>query len=362
MSNDVSPRFDRRAFLGLIAAAGGVACTQRFGSPTVESPSAAEPAASPSAPPSASPAPAPSASASASPTAAPGAVAFQPVAGDAYPNAKRVAGRFVEALTTFEVGAGPQAIVRAAAKGRKDRDFDLAGVVDRAAPLLVRDAASEGAVVYPQLGGLTLEPGRERAAVMVVVRQGLRDNSGGTRTVTRTVDVRLINRDDRWRIEDLADAGGRPPRSAKSITKTAQRVLDDTRIELPDSARWDILRGDIDERLLETMLGLAAVAPYSVAVLKSGHPYNVFGTDLISGHTHGRGVDIWRVAGQPVVLQQPSKKSKAHALTASALRKFDVPELGSPWDLDGPPVEGELRPSFTDAVHADHIHVAFKAA
>ncbi len=142
----------------------------------------------------------------------------------------------------------------------------------------------------------------------------------------------------------------------------AKQVLQDTRIELPDTARWDILRGDIDERLLRTMLDLAAVAPYAVAVLKTGHPKNVFATGRISGHTLGRGVDIWRVAGQPVVLQQPSKSSDAHAFTKAALDKLGVPELGSPWDLDGPPEPGELKPSFTDAVHADHIHVAFKAA
>lgn len=360
MTNDASPRFDRRAFLGLIAAAGGVACSQRFGSPTIESPSPAEQAASPtarsSAPASASP------SASASPTAAVRPGAFEPLPGDVYPNAKRLAGRFVEALTTYEAGSRASAVVRAAAKGRKDRDFDVDGVLRRAAPLLVRGAESHGLVVYPQLGGLTLEPGEERASVMVVVRQSLRNNSGQGQTVTRTVDVRVVNRDDQWRIEDLADAGGLPPKRPKKLPEAARRVLEDTRIELPDSARWDILRGDIDERLLTTMLDLAAVAPYSVAVLKSGHPYNVFGTDLISGHTQGRGVDIWRVAGQPVVLQQPSRRSPAHAFTTSALKDFDVPELGSPWDLDGPPEEGKLKPSFTDPVHADHIHVAFKAA
>jgi hypothetical protein len=85
----------------------------------------------------------------------------------------------------------------------------------------------------------------------------------------------------------------------------------------------------------------------------------VFGTDTISGHTLGRGCDIWQVAGQPVVRQR-DRTSDARRFTEQLLAA-GVPELGSPWDLDGPPVPGELRPSFTDAVHADHIHVAFKA-
>ena len=290
---------------------------------------------------------------------------FEPLAADAYPNAKRVAGRFVQALTTYGPGASPQQVLRAAAKRNAGTEFDFDGGLRRAAPLLVRDAASRGVVVYPQLAGLTLEPGRERAAVMVVVRQQLLNSTGSAiaEQFIRTVDVRLINRDQRWRIEDLADAGGTlPDRTPKSLPDLARRVLADARIELPDSARWDIMRGDIDERLLTTMLDLAGVAPYSVTVLKSGHPRNVFGTDLISGHTRGRGVDIWRIAGEPVVLQQPTKKSEAHDFTAAALRRFGVPELGSPWDLDGPPEPGELKPSFTDAVHEDHIHVAFKAA
>ena len=288
---------------------------------------------------------------------------FKPLADDAYPKAKRLAGRFVQALTTYDADSKPQQVFSSAARGHEDPDFDFDGALRRAAPLLVPRANSRGAIVYPQLGGLTLDPGTQRACVMVVVRQILRDGNGNERTVTRTVDVRLIRQGNRWRLEDLADAGGAPPvKTPKNLPGVARRVLAHTRIELPDSARWDIQRGDIDERLLTTMLDLAAVAPYSVTVLKRGHPRNVFGTDLISGHTEGRGVDIWRVAGKPVVLQQPSKKSEAHKLTAAALRKFGVPELGSPWDLDGPPVPGEVKPSFTDAVHADHIHVAFKAA
>ena len=217
--------------------------------------------------------------------------------------------------------------------------------------------------MYPQLGGLTFGPSLDRACVMVVVRQTLLLDTGVESIATRTFDVRLINRDGRWRLENLADAGGTPVETpAASLPDAARLVLEDSRIELPDSARWDILRGDIDERLLETMRKLAAVAPYSVAVLRSGHPRNVFGTDRISAHTLGRGVDIWKLAARPIILQQPRTSSRAHGFAEAALNDFDVPELGSPWDLDGPPVPGKVRPSFTDAVHADHIHIAFKAA
>ncbi len=344
-----SPTFDRRAFLALIAAAGGVACTGGVPMPVLPSPSeSATSAAGASEPPSA------------------GRVKrqrepFEPLARDAYPNAKRLAGRFVVALTTYDAGEKPQAVLRRATKKHKDAGFDFGRVLRNAGPLFHAETGSRGTVVYPQLGGLTLDPGNERISVMVVVQQELRTGAA-PQSITRTVDVRLRNRDDQWQLEDLADAGGKQLARPAKLPELARRVLDDTRIELPDSARWDIFRGDIDDRILDVMVDLAGVAPFAVAVLKSGHPYNVFGTDLISGHTQGRGVDIWRVAGKPVVLQQPNKKSEAHEFTESALKDFDVPELGSPWDLDGPPEPGKTKPSFTDAVHADHIHVAFKAA
>ena len=350
MSDAPNPRITRRAFLAIIAAAGASACT----GPIVEV-RRSSPPGTPTQP--ASP------TATATPSASPSASAgrFEPFEGETYVGAKRVAGRFVQALTTYEPGANPRQIIRAAAR-RADPAFDLGKVTRVAQPLFLNGMASSSDIVYGQLGGLTLGSGTDRCCVMVVVRQRLTDDDGNESVVTRTLDVRLVSDADRWRIEDLADAGPKPvKRSPKGLPEVARKVLEDTRIDLPDTARWDILTGDIDERLLTTMLDLAAVAPYAVAVLKTGHPKNVFGTDLVSGHTLGRGVDIWRIGGQPVVLQQPGKDSVAYEFTAAALHDLKVPELGSPWDLDGPPKPGVPRPSFTDPVHADHIHVAFKA-
>lgn len=285
---------------------------------------------------------------------------FEPLDGEVYPNAKRLAGRFVQALTTYDPGEGRRAVVRRAAR-RHDPDFDLDEAVRRARPLWQAGAQSRGQVIYPQLGGLTLGGTEDRTSVMVVVSQHLVYDSGEEQTLTRTVDVRLINRDDEWRIEELADAGGQPVTRPDHLPAAANRALDNPRIDLPDSARWDIHSGIIDERLLTTMNDISELFPFSVAVLKSGHPRNVFGTDLVSGHTHGRGCDIWKVGAKPVI-HQHDEGSDAYVFTSQLLKRLDVPELGSPWDLDGPPVPGQLRPSFTDVVHADHIHVAFKAS
>jgi hypothetical protein len=352
VTDEPTYRLTRRAFLSVLAAAGAVACT---GGVKVDASLAERASASPSpravtAAPDRPPA---------KPAAKPGP--YEPIDGETYPNAKRLAGLFVESLLTYSAGAQFPGVVRKAARGA-DASFELDAVVERAQPLFFKGATSRGGVIYPQLGGLTLGAGQDRCSVMVVARQDVRTGKGERFSVSRTMDVRLVIADDEWVLEDLLDVGGEQVDTPEvELTEPARRVLENSRIDLPDSARWDILRGGTDDRLLTTMLDLAAVAPYSVAVLKSGHPRNVFGTDLVSGHTQGRAVDIWRVAGRPVVLQQPGKRSPAHEFTSAALDDFDVPELGSPWDLDGPPEPGKTKPSFTDAVHADHIHVAFKA-
>ena len=354
MTEQNDPRLTRRAFLAFMAAAGASACTGPVFE--VRRPSDSSTASARPSPPSS-----PTAGASPNVGSSEKPSPFEPLASDAFPNAKKIAGRFAEALTTYDLTAKPARVVRSAAR-QAHRSFNPNKAERVAKPLFLGGAESRGEVVYAQLGGLALGSGIDRACVMVVTRQHLLTDNGDSSTVTRTLDIRLINTDDRWRIEDLADAGPQPVvKPAAGLPEVARKVLDDTRIELPDTARWDILKGTTDERLLAAMLDMAAIAPYSVAVLQTGHPKNVFGTDLISAHTLGRGVDIWRVAGRPVVLQQPGKKSDAYTFTKSLLKDLKVPELGSPWDLDGPPEPGQFKPSFTDAVHADHIHVAFKA-
>jgi hypothetical protein len=78
-------------------------------------------------------------------------------------------------------------------------------------------------------------------------------------------------------------------------------VLAHPRIELPDSAVWDIHRGRISDTLLAVMARAADEVDYGVVVLDTGHPWEIFGTDRQSDHTRGRAVDIYRVGDRNVV-------------------------------------------------------------
>jgi hypothetical protein len=270
--------------------------------------------------------------------------AFEPAPSEVLGEAKRVAGRAVQRLATY----GPDTPHGAVAAALLGPGRDPETLVNAAAPLFVPGATSVGEVVYGQLGGLTAAA----AAVMVVLRQTVSDANGQTTVATRTLDVRLRRAGPRWVLDQLASAGGQPVARPAELSQAARAVLDDRRIQLPDSARWDIHRGLVDQRLLRLMQAMAERHPYAVAVLVSGHPRNVFGTDRRSNHNAGRAVDVYAVAGRPVVGQR-HRGSAAYRL-AGWLDQAGPTELGSPWRF----ADGGAR-SFTNTVHQDHIHVGF---
>lgn len=288
---------------------------------------------------------------------------YEPLAGEYLPEAKRLAAAVVTALTTHDPGTQPGDLAQRAASTELvpggvpvapalATPEGLGALAATVAPLVAPDAVSSGAVVYPQLGGDT----PTSCAIMTVVRQTQRFGDGRPDAVTtRTLDIRLGKVEGVWGLESVASIGGVPVPAPPGLPETALAVLSDARIDLPDTARWDVHAGRIDLRVLATMRLMADLAPFSVCVLATGHPVNVFGTATQSNHTPGRAVDVWAVNGQPVVLQQPSEASKAFAVVRSVYDAGEVTELGSPWDLDQP---GGGR-SFRNDVHRDHLHVAF---
>ncbi len=280
-------------------------------------------------------------SASTSTSLVPPSEPYKSPPGEPEPELKSAAARFLETLTTFGAGGG-EAAATAMRLGSAGYDPAL-GV--QAPGLLAGAEASVGEIVYPQLGGLT----SDQASVVTVLRLRRRTKSGCEETVVRTVDVRLT-RGDMWKVTAVASDGGYPANQVPPDGQ-ASEILASNRLEMSDSARWDVAAGRIDPRILRLVLDLSATRSLSITVFATGHPMNVFGESSVSNHTRGRGVDIWAVNGVPVAGAQfgsPALDVAAAALAAG------VTELGAPWDLDGPG-----GPSFTNALHADHLHLAY---
>lgn len=331
---------DRRSLLRLSAAGLLLAGCQRGGSTGLPSlPGLSRPKPSPLPPP-------------------PPPLPYVPLPGEPIPNGKKVAAAFVQALMTGDRERDAQAAV-SRALAFTGTGFDATAATTRAAPLF-SDVFTRGTIVYPQIGGLVPNsPSASTAAVMVVVQQTLTSTSGKAKDVVRTVDVRLAVQGGRWRVVDVPSVGGEPVDRPADLDPRAAAVLDDGRISLPDTARWDVHAGKVSFDLLDVLARAAQTAPVAVAVLRTAHPYNVFGTDRVSEHTQGRAVDVWRIGGQPVV-STGAGSGPAGQVLRDAYADSRLSQAGSPVgsDLDGP----RRRRSFVNLVHKDHLHLAVRGA
>lgn len=200
-------------------------------------------------------------------------------------------------------------------------------------------------VVYPQYAGLSLD--RRLASVMVVLDlDAIRDDNELTRT-SMTLDVRL-RRDSSWLVTDVIIPKAR--QRGTNIPTEVEELLRSSQVALPWEARLDIASGRTDPRLIKLMLELSQRWHLGVHVLRTGHPANVFGTDRTSNHTKGRAVDLWALDRIPVISQDQAPWREVMEAAAA----LGANEIGGPTDLDsqGPPY-------FTNAVHQDHLHLAF---
>jgi hypothetical protein len=261
---------------------------------------------------------------------------------EAEPEAKQLAADIAHSLTTY--GESDDHADRLNALASRS-GFDLLAEANQ--PLIYPGSWSQGQVIYLQLGGLR----NGRASVMVVTRQTVGSNGEVDFAVVRTLDIRLVLGESGWEFDFLGSAGGTFDRLEDLAL--AHAVARDPRIEMPDSARLDILSGLVSPTLLAVMAEIADQTPYAVTVLVTGHPHNVFETDRLSDHTVGRAIDIVRVGGLRVI-DDRGEESATRTLVEWLYHHPDVRQVGSPWDLD----EETSRRSFTDAVHQDHIHIA----
>lgn len=278
---------------------------------------------------------------------------YQAPVGDALPNFKQVAGRFAQALATYDAAADAPRPLPSAGYVGTPQELDTA-----AAPLRAAGRFSRAEVEFVQYGGLTpVSPQATSGVAMVVLRQVLQDEAGETSIVRRTLDVRLRQEAGIWQVERLASAGGTPIGRPTQLSMPAQRVLDDARIDLPDSARWDIYSGQISEDLLRVMLRLADVTRLRATVLKTGHPERVVDgrtSAPVSAHWRGRAVDIYGLDDVPVAEAAPAV-IRSVMQTAGSIAA--VSQVGGPEGFD---FDARGRRYLTNLVHADHLHVAVK--
>jgi len=254
---------------------------------------------------------------------------------------KQVAIEAALALTSYDPAETPRDI--AARLGFDGDDEALAS----AQALYHAQSSSRSSIVYAQLAGIL----SDRAAVMVVTEQEI-GTARGMRIETRTLDVRLRFEAGQWWFDHLASAGGEPVSMPEHLPPEVVAVLDNPRIELPDSARWDILAGRVSPDLLRLLARTAEQVPIGITVTATGHPWEIFGTDRQSDHSRGLAADIYRI-NTTRVIDDRAVDSTTHRLVNWLYAQPELARMGSPWALDG--FGGR---SFTDALHQDHLHLA----
>jgi hypothetical protein len=137
-------------------------------------------------------------------------------------------------------------------------------------------------------------------------------------------------------------------------TGDARTLARHPNLSLTPRARQDLLDGVVDQRVVDLLAWAVERHTISVSVLKSGHSKFVAGTDRISNHWFGRGVDIYAVDGEAV--SAGSSTAKAFAVAVADLSPPARPtEIGLPWaELAG-------RPGvFSDASHQGHLHFGWR--
>lgn len=130
-------------------------------------------------------------------------------------------------------------------------------------------------------------------------------------------------------------------------------VLRDDRLDIYSCGRSDIRQGKIDRRVLALLLYLSRRGwDLGITSLQCGHSYYA-ASGNVSNHSHGGGVDIATINGEPVLGHQQRDSYTMDILrTVLRLQGTMYPdELISLWDLGGA--------SFALPDHDDHIHVGY---
>jgi hypothetical protein len=262
--------------------------------------------------------------------------------GEIEPQVKRRAIALVEAVASWGTGdAGPAAARKRVAALGLD-----ASLADALLPHLMSGTESSARIVDAQYGGILATT----SSVLVVVDQWVRSSAGSVHAGGTTVDVRLVKASPSWRVTEVHPA--KPGPAVSNLSSTARKVLADDRIHLPYAATADINSGNVHDSVLRSLHTLADSHVINVSVIRSGHPYYVFGTNRKSDHPHGRAADVWAIDGLAVV--DPANLALVEAYMREALAT-------GPWQVGGPvDLDGAAKQFFSDLTHHDHVHMGFR--
>ena len=153
----------------------------------------------------------------------------------------------------------------------------------------------------------------------------------------------------RYGAEGLATGPGRP-------TDHVAALLSQPNLVLTAEARGDLAAGIVDARLVRMLAALSSKHRIAVSVIKTGHDMFVAGTDRVSHHYYGRGVDIYAVDAADVTSTNNAALQMSLAILTSP-PELRPDEFGSPWS------ELSTFPgAFSDAGHQGHLHLGWRAA
>jgi hypothetical protein len=133
----------------------------------------------------------------------------------------------------------------------------------------------------------------------------------------------------------------------------AQALIDNPKLTLTENARYDLLQGVVDARVVAILHLILQSYTVQVSVFKTGHSLYVHGTEKVSNHILGRAVDIFAVNGEPVSSSNSSARAVV-AWLATGQGPLRPDELGSPFAEFA-----SLPGAFTNADHMDHIHIGW---
>jgi len=179
--------------------------------------------------------------------------------------------------------------------------------------------------------------------------------SGAGRPATLAAAIWAYNHAD-WYVEAVLEvAAGYGAVGLVADQAAVAALVARPNLILTPQAKADLLDGTVDPRLVALLSAASAEHRISVSVIRSGHAMNVAGTDRVSNHYYGRGVDIYAVDGAPVSASNDAAFELALSILASG-PELRPQELGSPWTS-----LGSFAGTFSDEDHADHLHLGWRA-